>query len=64
MEYVETGPMYKKFAWWPVKTTSGKFVWFRTVYAQHWSVELGPGYMSGTRHYTADEAIMKRLSND
>lgn len=64
MEIVTRGELEKKFAWWPVKTVSGKYLWFTTVYAQSWSVELGPDYMVGTHYYTPEEAVIKSLSSD
>ena len=36
-------PWHKTFAFWPVKTIKGKYVWLRTIYKQKFWVVWGPG---------------------
>lgn len=44
--HFETNDSYRwrpVFAWWPVKTISGKYVWLREVYKQRYWATFGEG---------------------
>ena len=41
---VDCYPWHEVFAWWPVKTVGGRYVWLRRVYKRKFWVVWGTGF--------------------